>query len=282
MTNTSATSSPLALTASWTAAVRAMESQREDRLFDDPWAKDLAGESGMSWIKDKSPESVVPIVLRTRYFDDQLKRFTRDFGIRQIVLLGAGLDTRAFRLEWPAGTRLFELDQTMVLEHKESILREARATPHCERIIVPADLEQEWTDLLVRAGHCTKEASCWLLEGFLFYLCTDIVTALLAGVSEHSAPDSWLCFDIINGKMLTSQLTRQWLDMQRASGAPWIGALDDPVGFLEPHGWKATLTQAGQPDANHGRWTLPVFPTTHPDMPHNWFVVAHKETPLTG
>jgi len=59
MTNTSATSSPLALTASWTAAVRAMESQREDRLFDDPWAKDLAGESGMSWIKDKSPESVV-------------------------------------------------------------------------------------------------------------------------------------------------------------------------------------------------------------------------------
>ena len=282
MTNTSATFSPLASTASWTAAVRAMESQRDDRLFYDPWAKDLAGESGMSWIKDKSPESVVPIVLRTRYFDDQLKHITRDFGIRQIVLLGAGLDTRAFRLEWPAGTRLFEVDQPMVLERKENILRDARATPRCERIIVPADLEQEWTDLLVRAGHCTKEASGWLLEGFLFYLSTDTITVLLAGVSEHSAPDSWLCFDIINGKMLSSQLTRQWLEMQRASGAPWIGALDDPVGFLAPHGWKATLTQAGQPDANHGRWTLPVFPTTHPDMPHNWFVIAHKEPPITG
>jgi methyltransferase (TIGR00027 family) len=282
MTNNSTTSATLASTASWTAAVRALESQREDRLFDDPWAKDLAGESGMSWIKDKSPESVVPIVLRTRYFDDQLKRIARDFGIRQIVLLGAGLDTRAFRLEWPAGTRLFEVDQPMVLERKESILKDARATPWCERIIVPADLEQEWADLLVRAGYRTKEPSCWLLEGFLFYLGTDTVTALLAGVSEHSAPGSWLCFDIINGKMLTSQLTRQWLDMQRASGAPWIGALDDPVEFLAPYGWKATLTQAGQPDANHGRWTLPVFPTTHPDMPHNWFVVAPKEASITG
>ena len=64
--------------------------------------------------------------------------------------------------------------------------------------------------------------------------------------------------------------------MQAREGAPWIGTLDDPESTLASLGWTATLTQAGQPDANHGRWTLPVIPVKIPDMPHNWFVTAHK------
>jgi hypothetical protein len=98
-------SSPsLASTAAWTAAVRALETQRPDRLFADPWANALAGETGSAWIRGKSADSVVPIVLRTRYFDDYLKRINEQENIRQIVLLGAGLDTRAFRLDWQPGT----------------------------------------------------------------------------------------------------------------------------------------------------------------------------------
>ena len=65
--------------------------------------------------------------------------------------------------------------------------------------------------------------------------------------------------------------------MQANSGAPWIGTLDDPIGFLAERGWKTSLSQAGAPDASHGRWHLPIIPVFMPDMPHNWFVTAQKE-----
>jgi hypothetical protein len=65
--------------------------------------------------------------------------------------------------------------------------------------------------------------------------------------------------------------------MQAHSGAPWIGTLDDPESVLASRGWAATLTQAGQPDANYGRWVLPVIPTKMPNIPHNWYITARKE-----
>ena len=99
-------------------------------------------------------------------------------------------------------------------------------------------------------------------------------------MTDLAVPGSQIGFDIINGPMLTSPWTRSWVDMQADAGAPWIGTMDDPVRFLADRGWQATLTQAGQPDANHGRWSLPVIPTTMPDMPHNWFVTAQKRVHL--
>ena len=73
---------------------------------------------------------------------------------------------------------------------------------------------------------------------------------------------------------MTSPLTKNWVEMQAASGAPWIGTLDDPAGFLAAHGWKATLSAPGAPEANFGRWHYPVIPVTLPGMPHLWFVTA--------
>ena len=94
------------------------------------------------------------------------------------------------------------------------------------------------------------------------------------------APDELFCIIRIhmtaNSAVLTSPLTRPWVDMQASCGAPWIGSLDDPTAFLDERGWKVGLSQAGQPEANHGRWKLPVIPVTLPDMPHNWYVVAQK------
>ena len=78
-----------------------MENARPDCLYEDPWASALAGEIGMKWIESRTPESVVTIVLRTRYFDDFLQRITNEQDIHQVVLVAAGLDTRAFRLKWP-------------------------------------------------------------------------------------------------------------------------------------------------------------------------------------
>jgi methyltransferase (TIGR00027 family) len=267
---------PLASTAYWTAAVRALETRRPDRLIDDPWAELLAGETGREWIQPKSPESVVPIVLRTRYFDDAIDLANRESGIRQFVLMGAGLDTRAYRLAWPEGTTVFELDLPELLAYKESILHQANAQMRCERVPVSTDMTQEWIPDLLKAGFKEGLSSGWLLEGFLFYLPSLSVVSLLEQVSHLSAKDSWLGFDIINSEMLTSPITRTWIEMQKAAGAPWIGTLDNPEEFLANLGWTANLTQAGQPDANHGRWTLPVIPTTMVNIPHNWFVTARK------
>ncbi len=266
----------LGSTARWTASVRARESAREDRLFNDPWAAALAGQEGQAWIEQRSADSVAPIVLRTRFFDDFLQRITRQNVIRQVVLMAAGLDTRAFRLNWPEQTRLFELDQPSVLQYKEQILRSAGAQPACVRQTIEVDLTAPWHETLIDHGFDPHRPSVWLLEGFLFYIAKNSLTQLLDEVTSLAVPGSWLGFDIINSTMLTSSWSRQWVEMQANAGAPWIGTMDDPVEFLANRGWQATLTQAGANDANHGRWPYPVIPTTMPDIPHNWFVIAHR------
>ena len=131
-------------TAYWTAAVRALEHARPDRLFFDPWAQALAGEIGAAWIAGRTPESVVPIVLRTRYFDDFLLRIVEQYPIRQIVMLAAGLDTRAYRLPWPAGMRFFELDQAELLAYKGQMLGMTGAKPAGERQTIGIDLSSDW------------------------------------------------------------------------------------------------------------------------------------------
>ena len=117
---------------------------REDRLFHDPWAAALAGKEGQEWIEYRSEDSVIAMVLRTRFFDDFLQRITGQHAIRQVMLMAAGLDTRAFRLTWPAQTRLFELYQPAVLQYKEQMLRSAGAQPNRERHTIAVDLIGPW------------------------------------------------------------------------------------------------------------------------------------------
>lgn len=274
-----ASESLLSSTAYWMASVRAREHEREDRLIRDPWAAALAGEEGMAWIANRSAESVVPILIRTRYFDDFLQRITHEHGILQVVLLAAGLDTRAFRLCWPEGTAVFELDQPSILTYKEQILHAANAQSACARQVIGVDLTAPWVDELLSHGFDPQRPSVWLLEGFLFYLVNEIIRQLLDEVANLASPGSWMGFDVVNSVMLTSPLTQKWLEMQAQSGAPWIGTMDDPVAFLAQRGWEARLTQAGADDANYGRWPFPVIPVTLPNMPHNWFVTA-RNSPL--
>jgi methyltransferase (TIGR00027 family) len=266
----------LGSTARWTAGVRALESERGERLFEDPWAAALAGEQGRTWVEQRTADKVVPIVLRTRYFDDFLKRITHEQGIRQIVLLAAGLDTRAYRLEWSQQTRLFELDQPEVLRHKADVLGAAGAQARCTRQAIGVDLTTAWEAALLSRGFVPDQPSGWLLEGFLFYLSNDSVSSLLGRVSSLASSGSWMGFDVINSEMLSSEWTRPWVEMQASLGAPWIGTMDDPRTYLSERGWRATITQAGAPDANYGRWLLPVIPTDMPNMPHNWLVTAVK------
>jgi methyltransferase (TIGR00027 family) len=177
------------------------------------------------------------MVLRTRYFDDFLLRVSEQEGIRQILLMAAGLDTRAFRLDWAEGTRLFELDQPAVLRYKQEILDSLGARPTCDRRFIPADLTKPWDEILTNNGFDSQKPSCWLLEGFLFYLPNEAITEMIHEVTGLAAPGSWMGFDINNSDMLTSSWTRAWVDMQSQMGAPWIGTLDDPENYLSALGW---------------------------------------------
>ena len=266
-------------TARWTAGVRARESLREDRLINDPWAAALAGKEGTEWVEHQSGDALAPIILRTRFFDDFLQRITFQYAIQQVVLMAAGLDTRAFRLTWPEQTRLFELDQPQVLKYKEQILSHAGTQPTCERKTIEVDLTGPWQEILIKSGFDQQQPSGWLLEGFLFYLPNESVRRILDEVTSLATSGSWIGFDIINSVMLTSPWTRQWIEMQANSGAPWIGTMDDPEEFLTTRGWETSVTQAGEKDANYGRWPYPVMSHMIPDMPHNWFVTAQKKEP---
>jgi len=267
----------LGSTARWTAGVRAKESLREDRLLHDPWAAALAGKEGQEWVEHRSGDNGNSIALRTRFFDDFLQRITSQQAIRQVVLLAAGLDTRAFRLTWPAQTRLFELDQAQVLKDKEQVLSEALAQPTCERRTIAVDLSDSWRERLLSAGFDSSQLSVWLLEGFLFYLPQETIIRLLDEITSLAVPGSWLSFDMNNSAMLTSAWTRPWVEALAKAGTPWIGTMDDPEADLSTLGWQATVTQPGEEEANYGRWPYPVMPRTLPDMPRNWWVTAHKK-----
>jgi methyltransferase (TIGR00027 family) len=266
----------LGATAYWAAGVRALESARADHLFNDPWAALLAGQEGMTWAAGRGANAV-PMVIRTRYFDDFLQRVVIDFGVRQVVILAAGLDARAYRLGWLEGACLFELDQPEILHYKQQVLQAAGAREVCERRAIAVDLNADWEAPLAAAGFSLHQPSVWLMEGFLFYLCNEHITRLLEKASHLAAPGSWLGFDIVNTLTLTSQWTRAWVEMQAAAGAPWLGTMDDPAGTLAALGWKPALTQPGAADAGYGRWTLPVIPLMMPGMPHHWLVTGWKE-----
>jgi methyltransferase (TIGR00027 family) len=267
---------PLGATARWTAAVRAGERGRPDALVDDPWAERLAGDAGMAWLAERTPESVVPIVIRTRYFDDWLRSVAIEGPLRQVVLLGAGLDTRAWRLPWKPGTTMFEVDRAATLAAKAGELALGGADASCDRRPAGGDLAGDWDMRLAAAGFDASLPTAWLAEGILFYLPDAVVVHVLETVTALAAPGSRLGFDIPNRAVLASPYTRAWIEMQAAAGAPWLGTLDDPGATLAAMGWAATVVQPGEPVANHGRWTLPVIPAAMTDLPHSWYVTAER------
>ena len=130
----------VASTALFVAAVRARESGRRDPLFRDPLASVLAGSEGRAWLaaSEANPasnyhrDSFPYLEVRTRYFDDWALGASRDPAVRQLVTLGAGMDTRAFRIRWPQGFRLWEIDTPELFSMKETRLRSAggAAVPH--------------------------------------------------------------------------------------------------------------------------------------------------------
>src|SRR5205823_14293863 len=115
-------------------------------LFNDPAADALAGGEGFKWLERFADPRTPPgtanpyFAIRTRFFDEFLLKTSHDAGVKQVVLLAAGMDTRAFSLPWPVKTRLYEIDSVEVLARKQSVLDRMGLKPACERHVVCADL----------------------------------------------------------------------------------------------------------------------------------------------
>lgn len=246
-------------TAVGVARVRALESERENALFRDPLAQAFATAGGLGPSSPPLPDEAAQlrrlavsysIAIRTKFLDDLLQQACAS-GVRQVVLLGAGMDSRAFRMDWPNGTRLFEVDTAAPLDFKASVLRQERAVARCERITVAVDLREDWPAALAAAGHDPAVPTVWIAEGLLIYLPEDAVELLLARISAQSAPGS---------RMGLTLSPRGVIERFRADAAPgsaasmWLSEMpDDPVDWLAGHGWKATSHTLHERGASYGR-----------------------------
>jgi methyltransferase (TIGR00027 family) len=243
--------------AHWIAAIRARESERPDRLFDDPYARELAGEVGFAAMAASErlaggENRFVPV--RVRWFDDAILTALSG-GVRQVVLLGAGLDTRAYRLAVPAQTAWFEVDVAEPLAEKDRVLRGQR--PRCARTPVVADLAGDWRPRLEEAGFDPAGPTLWVAEGLLFYLAAPAVDALLTACA--GAPDSALLADVMGTTGLTGEALRPYRESRAAAGQPPPFGTADPIGLFAHSGWpEVTVTAPGGPGANFGR--LPDLP----------------------
>lgn len=243
-------------TARWIAASRARESARADRLFDDPWAATLAGDDGFAMLAAREqggqPNEFLPV--RTRFFDDLIGSAVQDWpaGPHQVVLLGAGLDTRAFRLDLPPAWTVYELDHPEVLAAKAEVLD--GVTARCGRRTVPADLGDDWPDRLLDAGFDPAAATVWIVEGVLFYLPSPQVQSLLVGAAHLSTDRAVLGADAFGTGLLQLPAMRPLVEHRTATGVPLPFCTDDPGALLTSAGWQPrSVLDVGQPGANFGR-----------------------------
>lgn len=261
--------SSVGATAVMVAAARAAETARPDALIADPYAETLVAEAGAgSWeqlldtgliarIAEADAEVAVMFehmfsyqAVRTHFFDRFFAEATAA-GIRQVVILAAGLDSRAFRLAWPAGTTVYEIDQPLVLQYKGQTLARHGVTPTADRREVPIDLRQDWPAALIAAGFDPAQPTAWLAEGLLMYLPAEAQDRLFELITTLSAPGSRVAAESMGDHAtdrreqmrerfaaLTAQLGVDepmditdlvYEDPDRADVAEWLGA----------HGWVA-------------------------------------------
>ncbi|WP_369250815.1 SAM-dependent methyltransferase [Streptomyces sp. R41] len=230
-------------TALWTVRMRAQESARADALFDDPLAAEFLDAAGAVGAPPGSGvlQRVLPdwLAVRTRFFDDHLLAAAHA-GCRQVVLLGAGLDTRAHRLDWPDGTHVFEVDLPAVQAFKERVLA-GRSPDTARRTTVAADLLGDWRGAALAAGFDPTLPTAWLCEGLLFYLQPEAVESLIGTVGELSAPGSTLGAECLNADTADSPFVKPWLEALSGSGTPWVWHLADAEHWWGGHGWQAQI-----------------------------------------
>ncbi|WP_329239727.1 class I SAM-dependent methyltransferase [Actinoallomurus sp. NBC_01490] len=262
------------LTALMVAAAWAIETHRPDALARDVYAEHFVRASPASADWPVRPQQVPDgdadplwgrlgryFGLRTRVLDDFILRHVRA-GTRQVVLLGAGLDTRAYRLDWPSGCTVFELDQEGVLAFKAKVLDGLGAVPTVERVPIGADLRLEWAGALTRAGFDPAAPAVWLAEGLLLYLPHAAERALIEAVHGLSAAGSALAYEIKLSPESAAVRESPIYAVARRTGIDLLAMFPleprpDSAGDLTARGWHTSVHTAFEFTCRHGRGPEP-------------------------
>ena len=244
--------SVLGTTALSVAACRATESTRIDAWFHDELAQHVLAAA----IAEAGAESAVSrglvrwVAVRTRFLDELVDGAVAD-GIRQVVIVGAGLDARAYRLALPRDLTVFEIDHGEVLALKQRLIDELELMSECRRRVVVADLvADDWLQLLAETGWTPAQPTVWLAEGLLVYLNHDERTHLLTQLSSASDSDS----------VLGATLSTRTDNLAHPLWHPATTA--DPQQWLEQCGWHATVQTMSEASAAFGRPIPPPFDTS--------------------
>lgn len=292
------------MTAVMVAAARARETDSADPLIRDPYARILvAGADTGVWqkfvepamqerISAADPEAAALFAnmlsyqaVRTHFFDT----FFADAvaaGIRQVVILASGLDSRAYRLDWPQGTVVYEIDQPKVLEYKSATLARHGVTPTADLHAVAIDLRQDWPAALRAAGFDPARPTAWLAEGLLMYLPAEAQDRLFEQIGELSAPGSRISAEAVrhHDEERRAQMRARWEKMADEMGIErTVDIADltyndphraDVTDWLNAHGWAATGTASTDEMRRLDRW-VPV-PNQEDQDGFSTFVVAER------
>lgn len=255
------------LTALLVAAARAIEATRPDSLAQDDFAHHFVRSAGVDWPLSWSPRlDADPLWgrlgryfgLRTRLLDDFIP------GAPQTVLLGAGLDTRAFRLSWPPDSHVFELDRPGVLDFKHRVLSGVGAIPQVKRTPVEADLRGNWSAALLDAGFCPGLPTTWVAEGLLLYLPADAELVLMRTVNTFSEPGSRLFYEVKlavespavrDSPLYSSALAQTGIDLLALFSAT---PRPDSAALLASLGWRVSVHTVFDFTTRYGAGPIPV------------------------
>jgi methyltransferase (TIGR00027 family) len=253
--------SSVGATATFVAAGRAMATKDPRGLINDPFAEPLVravgldfftkmmdGELDLDAIENASPERVQALTdgmaVRTKYFDDYFIDATGT-GVRQVVILASGLDSRAYRLPWPDGTVVYEIDQPQVIEFKTTTLAGIGAEPAATRRTIAIDLRQDWPAALKAAGLDTTAPTAWLAEGLLIYLPPEAQDRLFDNITALSAPGSAIATEFVPGiidfdadrvREMSGSFRDHGVDVDMAS-LVYAGERNHVVDYLRSKGW---------------------------------------------
>ncbi|QRP49141.1 class I SAM-dependent methyltransferase [Amycolatopsis sp. FDAARGOS 1241] len=256
--------SSVGATATMAAAARAIATREDRSLIDDPFAEPLVRAVGVDLLTrlatgEEAPGDLVGHVwidlakVRTKFYDEFFLDAT-NAGLTQAVILASGLDSRAYRLPWPAGTVVYELDQPQVVEFKTRALAELGATPTADRRVAAVDLRDDWPAALRTAGFDPARPTAWSAEGLLGYLPPEAQDRLLDTITELSAPGSRVATenrpnprpgDEDTTKESLDRISEHWraqnfdTDMTRLR---YFGARNEAAPYLTDLGWTLTGT----------------------------------------
>jgi methyltransferase (TIGR00027 family) len=264
--------SSVGATATAVAASRAAASQGPDALLDDPYAEPLVRAVGVEhFVKIVDGELTAEddpvlnrqamneqITVRTRFFDDFFTAATNS-GIRQAVILASGLDTRAYRLAWPAGTTVFELDQPDVITFKTRTLAELGAEPTAQRRTVAIDLRDDWPKALLDSGFDPKLPTAWIAEGLLVYLPPEAQDRLLDAITELSASGSRVATEHMDMRGLPTDWAEKLTERSRRVGSGinlaelfYTGERNSAADYLSTLGWHIDVRRTEDAYAANG------------------------------